>query len=154
MRAFSSIPALLSALLAATACGSPLDPGTGVGGDFAIGRLSVYPGFATIVSGGTVQLRLTAQDRNGVPVTPSQVTWATSDPRIASVTADGLVTGHSNGASQVTALWGGINSRATITVVNSIELATPCSTGGGEPLLKASARDAPEQTRKKTCKTQ
>lgn len=153
MRSFSSILVLVSALVAAAACESPQGPPDERVGSLP-GKLSVYPGSATLVSGSTVQLHLTASDRDGERVVPSQATWATSDPRIASVTADGLVTGHNNGASQVTASWGGTTAQATVTVVNNLQMATPCSTGEGEPLLKASGSSAPEQARKKTCKTQ
>jgi uncharacterized protein YjdB len=127
MRALSSIPLLVSLALIATGCDSP----TGVGIDTNQTRLTLIPSATTIVAGGKVQLHFTASDQNGLATTPSRIIWATSDPRVASVAPDGLVTGLANGTSHITALWGGVLAQSTVTVVNGI-VAIPCSTGGTE----------------------
>jgi uncharacterized protein YjdB len=130
MRALSSIPVLVSVLLIGTACNGPTGPGDGISTDQT--RLTLIPSATTIVAGGKVQLHFTARDQNGLGTTPSRIIWATSDPRVAAVAPDGLVTGLATGTSQITALWGGVNAQSTVTVVNGIVQAIPCSSGGAE----------------------
>jgi uncharacterized protein YjdB len=127
MRALSSIPVLVSLAIIVAACDSPTGPGI----TLKPARLTLVPSATTIVAGGKVQLHFTASDENGSATTPSRIIWATSDPRVASVAPDGLVTGLANGTSQITALWGGVLAQSTVTVVNGI-VAIPCSTAGTE----------------------
>jgi hypothetical protein len=151
MRALSSIPVLVSALLIATACNTPTDEGRV---DFGVGRLTVIPSATTVMAGGQIQLHFTAQDKDGLATTPTGIIWATSDPRVATVAPDGLVTGHANGASQITALWGGVHGQSTVTVVNSILSSIPCSTSGAnERALSTGNDDQPPAQIKKACVT-
>ena len=151
MRALSSIPVLVSVLLIGTACDAPTGQG---GGDFGVGRLTVIPSATTLLAGGQIQLHFTGNDENGLSATNSKLVWATSDPRVATVTADGLVTGHANGASQITALWGSIHGQSMVTVVNGIEHSIPCSTdGANEKLLSAGTADDSPALFKKACIT-
>jgi hypothetical protein len=62
MRAYSSIPVLLSVVLAATACDtSPV----GISDSGGAVLLAVAPSAATIRGGGTIQLSLSAHEGNG-----------------------------------------------------------------------------------------
>jgi uncharacterized protein YjdB len=132
MRVRSSIPALLSVVLAASAC-ETTSHGTLEANET---QLTVAPSASTIVTGTKIQLHLTARDENGVPATPAAVTWATSDPRVAIVAPDGVVTAYATGAAQITALWKDVKGRSTVTVINGITASTPCSTKDtGSPLL-------------------
>jgi hypothetical protein len=152
MRALSSIPVLAFVLLIGTACDSPTGPGDGINSDKT--RLTLVPSATTIVAGSQVQLHFTARDKNGLAATPTEITWATSDPRVATVTSDGLVIGHANGASQITALWGGVHGQSTVTVVNSIQSSMPCSTSGANEKVLATANDdQPAFLLKKACVT-
>jgi uncharacterized protein YjdB len=129
MRALPSIPVLVSVLLIGTACNGPTGPGDGISTDQT--QLTLIPSATTIVAGDKVQLHFTARDQNGLGTTP-RIIWATSDPRVATVAPDGLVTGLATGTSQITALWGGVHAQSTVTVVNGIVQAIPCSSGGTE----------------------
>jgi len=121
MRAYFSIPVLLSVVLTATACDS--SP-TGVLDSSITGRLVVAPSAATIRGGGNLQLILSAHDANGQATPPTDVTWTSSNPSVATVNSDGIVTGHTTGASVIAAWWNGAHSLATVTVIGD-EPGTP-----------------------------
>jgi len=141
MRAYSSIVLLLSVALAATACDtSPVgipDPG-------GAGLLVVAPSAATIRGGGKLQLSLSAHDENGHATRPSDVTWTTSNPSVATVGSDGVVTGRTTGASLITAWWNGVHSLSTVTVIGDQPGTPTC------PMNPA----APEFLQKKSCSAQ
>ena len=66
-------------------------------------------------------------------MTPSDVAWTTSNAKVASVSADGTVTGTSGGASQISAWWNGVRGGTTVTVIG--EKFEPCSVDGHRPGL-------------------
>ena len=121
MRARSSIPALACVLwAAATACDtSP----TGMLAPGAAAHLIVAPTAATLQVGAKLRLTLNAYDEEGQTARPSEVAWTTSDPRIASVSADGVVTAGGAGNAEITASWSGVRGSSSLTV----------TTGAGEP---------------------
>jgi uncharacterized protein YjdB len=124
MRALSSIPVLLSVLLSVPACDSgPTDVTVEP-------SLSVRPTQTTIAEGETIQLSFDARDSKGQPAAPNKVVWATSNPKVATVSPGGLVTGHEKGAAEITALWGSAQARSTINVVDAVPAPIPCSTDG------------------------
>lgn len=133
MRALSSISILVSTLLTAAAC---TDGGAGPSGPARV--LVVAPTAATLQGGKTLQLNLWAQDAEGKTVKPTNVTWVSSNPRIADVNGGGLVTAFSSGGSDITVYWAGISGRSRITVAEPIQ-STPCSTGGDEKNASAGA---------------
>ena len=90
--------------------------GTGTGPSDPAAGLVVAPTAATIQGGKTLQLNLTAHDETGKSVTPTKVTWVSSNPRVADVNGNGLVTGHSIGASEITVYWAGLSKHSRITV--------------------------------------
>jgi len=77
-------------------------------------------GPTTVTPGATIQLAATPQDANNQTVTTATVTWASSDPSIATVDATGKVTGVAANASPVTitatAVDNGITKKATASV--------------------------------------
>ena len=150
MRARSSISVLVSVLLATAACGT----GTGTGPSDPPALLVVAPTAATIQGGKTLQLNLTAHDETGKSMTPTKVTWVSSDPRVAEVNSTGLVSGHSIGASEITAYWAGLSKQARITVTEGSSGGSgSCSTDGGIDPSFSSANVHPAPTAlKKTCK--
>jgi Bacterial Ig-like domain (group 2) len=127
MRVLSSIPVLVSVMLIATACESSGEPGTHVSP-----LLIVAPAAGTIKSGATLALYLTAHDEFGDPTVPTNVTWTSSDPKVAGVSGDGVVSAQGIGASDITAYWNGAHAISKITVTNGTE-SRSCSTG--EPLF-------------------
>ena len=77
--------------------------------------ISVTPSPNTIAVNGTVQLAaiITDADNNPVSSTPS---WATADPGVATVDANGLVTGVAPGTTTVVATFAGVGGAAIVTV--------------------------------------
>src|SRR3989441_567611 len=81
-----------------------------------VASVSLSPGSATVVTGNTVQLTATPQDANGAPLSGRVVTWASSNPAAATVSASGLVTGVAVGAATITATSEGKSATTAITV--------------------------------------
>lgn len=115
----------------------------------AVATLTVLPGSASVSSGGTVQLTATARDASGNVLNGRAVTWQSSNPAIAPVSASGLVTGVS-AAGQVTigARCEGIDGISVITVT-PIPVATvvvtpsaPSLVSGTTTQLTAMLKDA------------
>ena len=81
-------------------------------------RVEVEPASASLMSAGeTVQLSATVYDRNDTVIPGAAVTWSSSDPSVASVSASGLVTAILNGEVQITASSGEQSGSARIEVV-------------------------------------
>ncbi|MGE3617927.1 MAG: Ig-like domain-containing protein, partial [Gemmatimonadales bacterium] len=79
--------------------------------------------------GQTQQLSAAVRDALGAPVSAAAVTWATSDPAVATVSAAGLVTAQGSGAATVTASAGSASGTAAVTVGQpSIEIAPAAAT--------------------------
>jgi hypothetical protein len=91
--------------------------------------MRVEPPSVERVMGYTVQLRATAYDDNGEVITGRPVTWTSSNPEIAEVDANGMVTGRMPGVAVVTASCEGQIASSTITVmpvpVASVEVTPP-----------------------------
>src|SRR6185503_275017 len=81
-----------------------------------VASVSVSPASATVLVGQTVQLTATAKDANGSPLPGRAVTWASSAPGVASVSASGLVMGVAAGTATLTATSEGKSGTATVTV--------------------------------------
>ena len=130
MRAYSSIPVLLSVVLTATACGtSPV----GISDSGGAALLVVAPSAATIRGGGTIQLNLSAHDGNGQATQLTDITWTTSNPSVATVSSDGIVTGRATGASLITAWWNGVHSLSAVTVIGDQPGTLPCPINPAAP---------------------
>ncbi|MEW5931484.1 MAG: Ig-like domain-containing protein, partial [Gemmatimonadota bacterium] len=82
----------------------------------AVATVTVSPGSASIATGGTVDLSAVARDGAGRILTGRAVTWASSNPAVATVSATGLVTGMSGGAATITATSEGKSGTAAVTV--------------------------------------
>jgi len=81
-----------------------------------VASVTVSPASASVGIAQTVQLTATPKDANGNPLTGRVVTWASSNPLVASVTSSGLVTGLVAGTATITATSEGQNGTATVTV--------------------------------------
>ena len=81
-----------------------------------VAAVTVAPAAANVRIGGTVQLSATAKDSAGNVLTGRVVTWASSAPAMASVSASGLVTGVAAGTTTLTATSEGKSGTATVTV--------------------------------------
>ena len=80
--------------------------------------ITLAPVAPTFNVGATVDLQATGHFSNGTTVTPydSLVTWTSSDPGTASVSASGLVSGVAAGTATITAAQGTIQGSASVTV--------------------------------------
>jgi uncharacterized protein YjdB len=115
----------------------------------AVASVDVSPASASVQPGGTVQLTATPRDAAGNPLTGRTVTWATSDATIATVDANGLVTGKAvGGPVTITATSEGTSGTAAVTVtpvpVASVAVTpSPASVVVGTTLqLTATPKDA------------
>jgi hypothetical protein len=89
--------------------------------DVRIGNLTikVTPGLGLITPGQAVVLSALVTDLNDVPVPdvdPANIRWASFDTRIATVNAQGTVTGERIGTVQIVASYGGAAGAARISV--------------------------------------
>lgn len=115
--------------------------------DGVIRTLTIAPATAVLAPGGTVALVPTALDYEGQPATGRAITWVTSNPQVATVSASGVVTATGPGTVTITAWMEGVTASATITVrsaVASISLApsTPLLVdNGGTAQLVLTALD-------------
>ena len=88
-------------------------------------RVAVTPSPLAFVSLGQIQqLTAVVYDQNSSVITGAVVTWSSSRPSVATVTADGLVTAVSNGTAQITATSGRVSATATVTVSQLAESVT------------------------------
>src|SRR5207302_1144561 len=81
-----------------------------------VASVQVAPASASIGVGQTVQLAATPKDSAGSALTGRAVTWTSSGPTVASVSASGLVTGGAVGTATITAMSEGRTGSATVTV--------------------------------------
>src|SRR5690606_14278812 len=94
------------------------------GGPDTLQSISVTPATATLEVGETLQLTATGTYTSGATADlTAQVTWASSQPTVASVSAAGLVTALARESTTITATLGAVSGGATIHVV------TECSNG-------------------------
>ncbi|MDE2662581.1 MAG: Ig-like domain-containing protein [Gemmatimonadota bacterium] len=68
--------------------------------------------------GETARLRAEVRDQNGRPMTGVTVTWASSDPAVATVDAMGLVRAVADGSASITATAGSATGQAAVTVMD------------------------------------
>lgn len=113
-----------------------------------VATVAVSPATVTLVTGNTARLASIARDAGGNVLTGRAVTWTSSAPGIATVSAAGVVTGVAPGTATVTATVEGRVGSATITVtpvpVASVAV-TPTTVSlvvGNTASLAAVTRDA------------
>lgn len=78
--------------------------------------VTLDPSTATLSVGGTQQLVATPRDAAGAPLTGRSVSWSSSAPGVATVSAGGLVTAVATGTATITATSEGKTGTAAITV--------------------------------------
>src|SRR5216683_3626 len=68
-----------------------------------VATVAVTPAAASTTVGQAVQLTATPRDSTGAPLSGRTVTWASSNPGVATVNVSGLVTGAAAGSATITA---------------------------------------------------
>ena len=107
--------------------------------------ISVAPKTASVNVGAQQSFTATATYSDGSSGAISSVTWSSSAPSIATVTAGGIATGVSAGSTTITAASGAVTGTATLTVNSNVVTAlsvTPASVNlsvGGTVQLAATA---------------
>ncbi len=81
--------------------------------------MTVSPSSASLTLGGTQQFTATLKDAAGNVLTGRTVTWSSSAPTVASVTATGLVAGLLAGSATIMATSEGQSGTAAVTVTTS-----------------------------------
>ncbi len=131
-----------AAMLALAGCES--DPSVP---DSVIASVAVTPRLSNLVVGGTQQLAASALDASGNPVAGATVTWTSSEPSVATVSATGLVTTVGAGSTAIQASSENATGFASITVTAPVAAVLVTGNSGVVPVgqtlqLSAQARDA------------
>jgi len=98
-----------------------------------VAAVSVSPATATVSVGGTSRLNATARDGSGTAIGGKPAAWVSSNPRVATVSSDGSVTGIRPGDAQIRATIDGIMATATVTVT-PVAVASLSVTPSGGPM--------------------
>jgi uncharacterized protein YjdB len=84
-----------------------------------VSRLEVTPAEASVEVGSALRLSVTVYDSRGNVISGAQVTWASSDTRIAVVDNTGRVLGVRRGSATITATSSGKTATASVRVKRS-----------------------------------
>ncbi|HEX2091082.1 MAG TPA: Ig-like domain-containing protein [Longimicrobiaceae bacterium] len=87
-----------------------------------VASITVTPAQPRIQVGGTTQMSAVLRDARGNALTGRTVTWASSDTRIATVDAAGMVRGAAAGQVTITGSSDGRSGSAAVTVTTAIQL--------------------------------
>jgi len=137
------------ATLALAACGG----GGGEGGapvtpSPTVVTVAVTPASAQIAVGQTAALVVAARDASGNVIGGRAVSWSSASPAVATVDANGVVSGVSAGSATITATISGVAGTSAITVTSPQVAAVTLAPSilsvveGGSATLTATARDA------------
>ena len=86
-------------------------------------RITLDPETVAVVAGDTIRVRARVLNDRAQPISDAVVTWASSDPAVATVDATGLVTGLKEGNASLTATSGPVSNSAPV-AVHSLDRAT------------------------------
>jgi uncharacterized protein YjdB len=78
--------------------------------------VTVTPPTASVVSGATISLSATVKDAQGIAMTGQTIMWSTTNSAVATVSANGVVTGAAAGLATITATCAGKSGTSSITV--------------------------------------
>lgn len=111
---------LVCAAMLLAKCGGGGGGDAGSGGQAAsIASITVTPTNPTLTNSNTLQLTATAKDGNGNVIQGVQFVWSSSNTAVATLDANGLVTGVNIGTTSITVSSSGITS-TPITLTNTI----------------------------------
>ena len=82
----------------------------------AVGSVEVNPSQVQLVDGQAATLTASVLDENGAPMADAEIEWSSSDTDIATVNANGVVTGRGAGTATITAESGGESGGAVVSV--------------------------------------
>lgn len=154
---------IAASLLVIIACGGSGSDLTGAGSNASALVVTGAP-TSTLLVGQTAQLIATPLNASGAVISDGRVTWTSSDARIATVSASGLITGVGGGQVVISAKSGTVttdvpvavadgaavtSAGATITVLNSLVtlVVPPSSVAQSATLIFAPAASVPADPR-------
>ncbi len=82
----------------------------------AVGAVVVTPDVSAVTEGETLQLNVRVEGADGMPLVGRSINWQSSDPSVATVSSDGVVTGLRAGSANITAHSGGRAGLSNLTV--------------------------------------
>jgi len=106
----SARAALLPLALLMAACGEPTAPPQ------PVAAVTIQPESVEVVVHGTVQLTAALWDASGSAISAWAMTWASSDPAVATVSPAGLVTTLVAGSTTITVTCEGRSATAVVVV--------------------------------------
>ena len=112
----------IAVILFIPACGGGGGPTVTPAGP--VTTVSITDPSSAVALGGTMQLAASATDANGNVVTGLTAAWTTSNPAVATVSSNGLVSGISVGSATITATISGIAGSTGVTVAPAGATAT------------------------------
>ncbi|HWP38567.1 MAG TPA: protein kinase [Gemmatimonadales bacterium] len=112
-RSGGSSAAVVVTVAAAPAPASPPRAGSP---PLVVASVSLWPTTLTLTVGETARLAATPQAADGSSLPQRRVTWASSDPRLAAVTGDGVVTAIAPGTVAITGSSDGRSAVATVVI--------------------------------------
>ena len=121
-----------TAVLTGTLLGSACSSGPSGVDAPTVAAISLAPSDSTLWVGQALQLRISIRDNKGLPLTPSTLTWSSSNAGVATVNS-GQVTGVTAGQVTITARSGTVSGSAAVSVrvrpvgVVSVQLNLPVS---------------------------
>jgi hypothetical protein len=135
----------ISAAVYTNAAGAPIAAGASTNGSVTVTAppppapvltsIALTPVSATIAAAGTQQFTATAKDQFGANMSGVIVSWASSNPSAAVVSASGMATGKNTGAStltsNITASASGVTSNAAVLTVSAVPVVTAPTLAGG-----------------------
>lgn len=120
---------LLAAAVAFAACDSSTSSNS-------VDRLELNPGAQTLVIGQKQQFIATPSTNSGKIVDGKVATWSSSTPAVATVDANGIVTGVAGGTSTITATVGDLSATATVSVWFATATVTLTPTAGQSTTIR------------------
>ena len=99
----------LVAALVAACSSNPTGPGPAA-------FVTIFPGAEVVQVAATFKLTPTVTDANALPLSSPAVTWSSSDATVATVDANGIVTGVATGSAIITATSGAGSGTSAVTV--------------------------------------
>lgn len=81
-----------------------------------VARVDIEPATPSVIAGQSITLRATLRDARGNPLSGREVEWFSTDPSVATVDGNGVVTGMAVGSALVRASAGGREGEVSVTV--------------------------------------
>jgi hypothetical protein len=130
----------IAAALVVAACGGDPAPS---------GRVEISPAAVRLAVGSSLTLAAQALDGAGKPIAGAVIAWKTSDAAVATVSANGIVSGNAAGIVEIQASTETATAKATVTVAPAalinIHTASHVLAVGGEELFSGEVLDATNQ---------